>query len=135
MYDDAITGQSRFGEYFLYSVKNGTDQEYSFFAPEEVNEQIKSLKKGDRFEITKLAEKKGAKIITKYDIKIEKKIVNKPILELPKNGNSDHFYDLMLNSCRDAVKIQNELGGLMDAKSIAVTLFIARSKINGNSLQ
>ena len=38
----------------------------------------------------------------------------------------------MLTSCRDAVKIQNELGGLMDAKSLAVTLFIARSKINQN---
>lgn len=135
MYDDAITGQSRFGEYFLYSVKNGTDQEYSFFAPEEVNEQIKSLKKGDRFEITKLAEKKGAKIITKYDIEIEKKQVINPVNESPKNGNADYFYDLMLTSCRDAVKIQNELGGLMDAKSLAVTLFIARSKINGNTLQ
>jgi hypothetical protein len=38
----------------------------------------------------------------------------------------------MLTSCRDAVKIQNELGGLMDAKSLAVTLFIARSKITSN---
>ena len=27
--------------------------EYSFFAPAEVNEQIKSLRKGERFEITK----------------------------------------------------------------------------------
>ena len=43
----------------LYAVKNGTDQEYSFFAPAEVNEQIKSLRKGERFEITKLAEQKG----------------------------------------------------------------------------
>ena len=52
------------------------------------------------------------------------------------NGNTnDNFYELMLSSCKDAVKIQNELGGLMDAKSLAVTLFIARSKINGNSLQ
>ena len=37
-----------------------------------------------------------------------------------------------LSLCREAVKIQSELGGLMDAKSLAVTLFIARSKINGN---
>ncbi len=39
-------------------------QEYSFFAPAEVNEQIKSLRKGERFEITKLAEQKGMKIVT-----------------------------------------------------------------------
>lgn len=123
LFDEPMVGQSRFGEYYLYAVKNGTDQEYSFFAPAEVNEQIKTLKKGERFEITKLAEQKGTKIITKYDIKV-----------LPTTGNqlptSDNFYELMLTSCRDAVKIQNELGGLMDAKSLAVTLFIARSRLN-----
>lgn len=69
LFDEPMVGQSRFGEYFLYAVKNGTDTEYSFFAPAEVNEQIKLLKKGDRFEITKLAEQKGTKIITKYDIR------------------------------------------------------------------
>ena len=129
-----MVGQSRYGDYFLYAVKNGTDTEYSFFAPAEVNEQIKSLRKGDRFEITKHAEQKGTKIITRFDVKVEKKNLESPANEINKNS-SDNFYDLMLTSCRDAVKIQNELGGLMDAKSLAVTLFIARSKINGNSLQ
>lgn len=126
MFDEPMVGQSRFGEYYLYAVKNGTDQEYSFFAPAEVNEQIKSLRKGERFEITKLAEQKGTKIVTSY--KVEKK---SPVNDIIKNSN-DNFYELMLTSCRDAVKIQNELGGLMDAKSLAVTLFIARSKINQN---
>ena len=119
-----MVGQSRFGEYYLYAVKNGTDQEYSFFAPAEVNEQIKTLRKGERFEITKLAEQKGTKIITKYDIKILPTTIN------PQPTTNDNFYELMLTSCRDAVKIQNELGGLMDAKSLAVTLFIARSRLN-----
>lgn len=132
MYDDAITGQSRFGTYWMYTLKEQNGEEVLFFAPEEVNEQIKSLKKGDLFEITKLAEQKGTKIITKYDIKVEKKQTLNPSNELPKNGSADYFFDLMLTSCRDAVKIQNELGGMMDAKSIAVTLFISRSKINGN---
>ena len=126
LFDEPMVGQSRFGEYYLYAVKNGTDQEYSFFAPAEVNEQIKSLRKGERFEITKLAEQKGTKIVTSY--KVEKK---SPVNDIIKNSN-DNFYELMLTSCRDAVKIQNELGGLMDAKSLAVTLFIARSKINQN---
>ena len=70
LFDDPMVGQSRYGEYYLYAVKNGTDTEYSFFAPPEVNEQIKTLRKGDRFEITKLAEQKGSKIITKYDVKL-----------------------------------------------------------------
>ena len=64
-------------------------------------------------------------------LKCEKKNLESPVNEINKNSN-DNFYDLMLTSCRDAVKIQNELGGLMDAKSLAVTLFIARSKINQN---
>jgi len=131
LFDEPMVGQSRYGEYYLYAVKNGTDQEYSFFAPAEVNEQIKSLKKGQRFEITKLAEQKGMKIVTKYEIKVEKKNLESPLNEINKNTD-DTFYDLMLASCRDAVKIQNELGGLMDAKSLAVTLFIARSKITSN---
>ena len=127
LFDEPMVGQSRFGEYFLYAVKNGTDQEYSFFAPAEVNEQIKTLKKGERFEITKLAEHKGTKIVTSY--KVEKQNLESPANEIIKNS-SDNFYELMLTSCRDAVKIQNELGGLMDAKSLAVTLFIARSRLN-----
>ena len=127
LFDEPMVGQSRYGEYFLYAVKNGSDQEYSFFAPEEVNEKIKTLRKGDRFEITKLAEQKGAKIVTKYEIKVEKKT-------LVSSNTNDSFYELMLTSCKDAVRIQNELGGLMDAKSLAVTLFIARSKINGNTI-
>lgn len=123
LFDEPMVGQSRFGEYYLYAVRNGSEQEYSFFAPAEVNEQIKSLRKGERFEITKLAEQKGTKIVTSYKVENQS-----PANEINKNSN-DNFYDLMLTSCRDAVKIQNELGGLMDAKSLAVTLFIARSKI------
>lgn len=125
LFDEPMVGQSRFGEYYLYAVKNGTDTEYSFFAPAEVNEQIKTLRKGERFEITKLAEQKGTKIVTKYDIKFLPTTVQQPL-------TNDNFYELMLTSCRDAVKIQNELGGLMDAKSLAVTLFIARSRLNDN---
>ena len=76
-----MVGQSRYGDYFLYAVKNGTDTEYSFFAPAEVNEQIKTLRKGERFEITKLAEQKGTKIVTSYDVKVQKKNLESPINE------------------------------------------------------
>ncbi len=75
LFDEPMVGQSRYGEYYLYAVKNGTDQEYSFFAPAEVNEQIKSLRKGERFEITKLAEQKGTKIVTIMMLKCRRKIL------------------------------------------------------------
>jgi hypothetical protein len=135
LFDEPITGQSRYGPYWMYTLKNSQGEELLYFAPEEVNEQIKSLRKGERFEITKHAEQKGTKIITRFDVKVEKKNLESSVNELNKSNGRDYFYDLMLTSCRDAVKIQNELGGLMDAKSLAVTLFIARSKINGNSIQ
>ena len=135
LFDEPMVGQSQIWR-LLTCMQLRMEQisEYSFFAPEEVNEQIKSLRKGERFEITKLAEQKGTKIVTSYDVKVQKKNLESPVNEINKNSN-DNFYELMLSSCRDAVKIQNELGGLMDAKSLAVTLFIARSKINGNSMQ
>lgn len=132
MFDEPITGQSRYGPYWMYTLKNSLGEEVLYFAPEEVNEQIKNLRKGDRFEIIKLGEQKGAKIITRFEVKVEKKNLESPANELNKSNGTDYFYDLMLTSCRDAVKIQNELGGLMDAKSLAVTLFIARSKITPN---
>lgn len=124
--DQCLVGTSRYGEYYLYNVRNGGNDELSYFADKDVHEQIKELKRGDSVEICKRAEQKGSKIITSFDVKI---IKSEDI------SGKDNYYNLMLNSCRDAVRIQNELGGLMDAKSLAVTLFIARSKINGNSLQ
>jgi hypothetical protein len=131
LFDECVKGQSRYGDYFLYMVKDQSGVEYSLFAPEEVHEKLKDFRKGDRFSLTKEAGQNGKKIIIKFSvIKTESKQPEST------NGNTnDNFYDLMLTSCRDAVKIQNELGGLMDAKSLAVTLFIARSKINGNSMQ
>lgn len=133
LFDDPMIGQSKYGDYYLYAVLNGdSSTEYSFFAPEEVHNAMKDLRKGDRIEIVKLAEQKGTKIATKYNI-TQLPREDKPV-NVNGNNEADKYYDLMLKSCRDAVKIQSELGGLMDAKSIAVTLFIARTKLNGNGV-
>ena len=128
LFNECVKGQSRYGDYFLYMVKDQSGVEYSLFAPEEVHEKLKDLRKGDRFSLTKEAGQNGKKIVIKFSV-----IKTESRQPEAANGNTnDNFYDLMLTSCRDAVKIQNELGGLMDAKSLAVTLFIARSKINQN---
>lgn len=126
MNENCLQGTSRYGEYYLYSVRNGNGEEYSFFPDKEVHEKLKDLKRGDKVEICKRAEQKNSKIITSYDVKLLKDDATSD------NSNKDNYYDLMLTSCRDAVRIQTELGGLMDAKSLAVTLFIARSKITPN---
>jgi hypothetical protein len=138
LYDQPTVGNSQYGEYYLYSVRNGDGTtEYSFFAPIEVHEQLRVLKKGDRATILKLAEQKGSKIVTKFEVAVEKpQSFNKPETTAFKsestNSRQDNYYDLMLQSCNDAVRIQGELGGMMDAKSLAVTLFIARSRVSQN---
>ena len=45
LFDEPITGQSRYGPYWMYTLKNSQGEELLYFAPEEVNEQIKSLRK------------------------------------------------------------------------------------------
>ena len=132
--DQALIGTSRFGEYYLYNTRNEKGEELSFFPDKDVHNKLKDLRKGDKVEICKRAEQSGTKIKTLVEVKfLQNRVEN---FENAENKNSDdNFYNLMLISCKDAVRIQNELGGLMDAKSLAVTLFIARSKINGNSLQ
>ena len=134
LFDDPKIGQSQYGDFFLYAVKNGNGEEYSFFAPEEVHAKLSKLKKGNKVQITKTAEQNGKKIVTTFDVKVisnGKASDDKSNPSQPANGK-DNYYEVMLNSCRDAMKIQSELGGMFDAKSIAVTLFIARTKINGN---
>ena len=140
LYDKPTIGTSQYGEYYLYAVRNGDClTEYSMFASPEVHDKLKDLNKGCKAIITKLAEQRGNKILTKYDVAVQHtaSVVNvaetKPAQ--PSNGNviaGDNFYELMLNSCKDAVRISSELGGMMDAKSLAVTLFIARSRISAN---
>jgi hypothetical protein len=131
LFETPVVGNSSYGEYYLYAVKQGNNEEYNFFAPTELHEQMKGLHKGSKVEITKLAEQKGSKIITKYELKVLLN-GNGSNNKMEPGDSNDNYYNLMLQSCRDAVKIQNELGGLMDPKSVAVTLFIARSKLNGN---
>lgn len=131
LYDKPTVGTSQYGEYYLYTVRNGDGAtEYSFFADPTVHAKLKDLKKGAKAVVTKIAEQKGSKLVVRYEVQTEEVKTSpqtSPIIHQP----SDGFYEQMLQSCKDAMKIQTELGGLMDPKSLAVTLFIARSKTNG----
>lgn len=131
MFDDPVVGQSTYGEYFLYAVKQGNNEEYNFFAPEELHEQLKGLHKGDKVEITKSAEQKGSKIVTKFDLKLISNGNGKQKDPIP-SVNADTYFLAMLSSYQDALKIQEQLNGMVDVNRIAITLFIARSKVNGN---
>ena len=145
LYDEPISGSSQYGNYNLYAVaSNGI--EYSLFAPDVVHEQLKTLCMGESAIVTKLAAQRGNKIVTAYDVVLPKKAETvtannniKPYVELDEEPQpqvskgkvgADPTYQIMLNSLRDAVAITNELGGMVDANRIGITLFIARSKSN-----
>lgn len=134
LYDEPVTGKSQYGNYYMYAVAS-EGAEYSFFAPDEVNSELKSLRKGDKAIITKLAAQRGNKLLTTYEVKSsaakEKTAVKESTPEIPDEFlERDHFFDIMLQCYRDALEISRELNGMADPEKIAVTLFIARSKNN-----
>ncbi len=124
LYDQPKIGESQYGEYYLYAVRNGDGKEYSFFAPEEVHSQIKNLKKGDTVVVTKKAQQKDKKVVTTYEVDIPEK---KPAEEKPKNG-SNGYYEAMVESFEDAIKIQEKFNGIANINQIAISLFIQRTK-------
>jgi len=136
LYDEPIIGESQYGSYALYAVyANGS--EYAFFAPEDVHAELCDLKKGDKARITKFAVQRGRKVVTKYIVEVSNKIKQHPPAkvvedikadEVLESDTGDKHYSVMLQSYRDALKIQQELNGMASPEKIAVTLFIARSK-------
>ena len=129
--DQPLIGTSRFGEYYLYNVRNGTGEELSFFPDKEVHEKLKILKRGDKVELCKKAEQKGSKIVTTFEVKVISSSNSEPNSE--KNLITDNYFDVMLASYKDALQIQDNLGTMIDTTKISICLFIARTKINGNN--
>jgi len=130
LFDEPLVGESKFGEYYMYAVKNGNDDaEYSFFAPLKIHERLKGKsKKGTEFTITKTATQKGKRLVTDFDIKFldngkdEKKSKPKP--------DETEYYSAMLKSYEEAAKIQSKYSAV-NLNQCAVTLYISRVKTNG----
>ena len=122
LFDSPIEGESQYGKYFMYGVKNGSE-EYNFFAPLKIHQALTDKPKGTQFQITKTATQKGKKLVQDYEIKF---------LDNGKETNSDDsdYYDAMLKSYEEASKIQNKFSAV-NLNQCAVTLFIARTKTNG----
>ncbi|KUG25929.1 hypothetical protein ASZ90_004234 [hydrocarbon metagenome] len=141
LYDEPISGESQYGNYNLYAVRID-EAEYAFFPPKEVHESLKHLKAGDKAVVTKLAAQRGSKIVSAYDVSINGKsksvsdnstkpevtTLDEPVRE---ETHSDRYYEIMLQSFKDAIKISNDLNGMVEPTRVAITLFIQRTK-NGN---
>jgi len=128
LFDEPLVGESKFGEYYMYAVKNGQDEfEYSFFAPLSVHERLKDKPKGTRFQITKTATQKGKKLVTDFQIKF----LNNSEQSSPNPVQTDsELFTAMVQSYDEATKIQSKYSAV-NLNQCAVTLFIARTKTNG----
>ncbi|MCZ7603136.1 MAG: hypothetical protein M5R37_09720 [Melioribacteraceae bacterium] len=130
LFNDPIVGESQYGKYYLYAVKNGDDSEYSYFATEDVHEKIKDLKAGDSFEITKVAlhSKAKNKVVTTFDVKLLNNGHKPEVNKVAENQSS--YYSAMEKSFEEAIKLQNKFNGMANVNQIAITLFIQRTKGN-----
>ncbi len=131
LYDEPVVGKSQYGDYYLYAVKS-LETEFAFFAPEEIHTELQNLKRGDKAIVTKSAEQRGNKLVTKYIFELPNEDeLNNPVEPKPvrtsKEPQTDKLYDIMLNCYKDAARLQNEFS-MVDIEKVAITLFIARSK-------
>ena len=128
LFDEPLVGESKFGEYYMYAVKNG-EQEYSFFAPLSVHEQLRDKPKNTKFEITKTATQKGKKLIQDYQIEFLDNGIKKekdPEQKSDENG----YYEAMLKSYEDATRIQQKFNAV-NLNQCAISIFISRVGKNG----
>lgn len=126
LFDDPLVGENSFGKYYCYALGNG-ENEYSFFAPLSVHEQLKDKRKGEKFTITKTATQKGKKLVTDFEIKFSNN--NQKIA--PETGKSDsELFSAMQKSYAEATQLQAKYSAV-NLNQAAITLFIARTKSNG----
>ena len=130
--DKCYEGTNSFGPYYLYSVtQNG--EEKSFFAPPEVHQEIlqSGIKTGDVFLLRKKAVQQGKKVIAHVEFEVISKQATPPSSG---NGHSDDFKALMKTCVADAVEITKDVNSIPwqneDIRSIALTMFIQRARLN-----
>jgi len=126
LFDSPISGESQYGKYYMYGVKNG-DTEYSFFAPLKVHDALKDKPRGTRFQLTKTVTQKGKKLVQDFEIKF----LDNGEQSIPKTVQTDsELFNAMVQSYDEATKIQSKYSAV-NLNQCAVTLFIARTRTNG----
>jgi hypothetical protein len=141
MKDKPYTGESSYGPYFLYQVKDQAGAEYSFFAPAEIHQQIleAGLKAGDSFQLAKKAVQNGKRVSARLEFEALNKNAIVQVVQPPNPDDvpfdvpHDGFKQLMQRCVQEAVEIVKEVNTIPwqpeDARAIALTMFIQRSKV------
>ena len=140
LFNNAKVGESQYGMYYLYAVRNGDGNEYSFFAPEEVHEKLSEFNKGDAVVITKTAVQKGNKVVTSYDVTPDQhqglteggsKVSSNQNPPTASEQESSIYFKAMVESFEEAIKIQEKFNGMANVNQIAITIFIQKTKAGG----
>ncbi len=136
--DKPVTGSNTYGNWYLFGVEY-EGQEYSFFATEEVAKfaEANNLRKGDSLKVTKTLVKTGRKNQTGYQLEIMNKSQsvsngNGNTAVINGNGSTDD-YKIMRDCLAMGIKLQQDLGSVIDVNRIAITLFITRTKSKNGS--
>ena len=121
-------GNNSYGEWYLYNLLNGDGvTEYSYFAPQEVHDELKNLKQGTKAVITKLVANRNNKVVTTYAVEVEKEAK-----EVDMNGSmpnqTNPYLDMMIQSFEDALIIQEKYNGMANINQLSITMFIQRCK-------
>ncbi|MGA7720528.1 MAG: hypothetical protein WCA84_05050 [Ignavibacteriaceae bacterium] len=147
LFNDCIEGSNQFGKFYMYAVEVD-GEEYTFFPPAEVHDQLKLMHKGEKAVITKLAVQRGSKVATAFEVRPENKVPPQPstaaieskdnkviedaevdkIIDGAFEETTDNYYSVMLSCYTDAFRLQKELNGMIDIEKAAITLFISRTK-------
>ena len=130
--DNAATGESQYGKWFLYNVLSD-GQEQSFFAPEQIVKFISenNLKRHSELEITKKLVKNGSKNTADFLIEI---VSNGKSQDTSTNTNDTNNqkrtdYDNMVEALKEALKIRESLNSdVIVVNKIGITLFIQKCK-------
>ena len=129
--DKPFTGENSYGPYFLYSVKDSSGTELSFFAPSDVHQQIleAGLKANDSFRLSKRAVQEGKKVSTLLEFVSLKKAES---IQLSPPVKDDGFKELMRRCVQEAVEIVKEVNTISwqneDVRAISLSLFIQRTR-------
>lgn len=132
--DKCYEGTNSYGAYYLYSVEHEGEAK-SFFATPDVHQAIleSGIRTGDQFLIRKKAVQNGRKVMAKVEFEVLSK---QPLPSSNGNGNghSDDFKALMKACVAEAVEITKEVNTIPwqceDVRSIALTMFIQRARLN-----
>jgi len=133
LFDEPIVGESQYGKYYLYAVRNGNGNEYSLFAHDSVHDVLKSCPKGTEAIITKLAAQRGKKLVTTFSTEIVGENKEDDKVNRSMSDQTNPYLENMLQSFADAIKVQEKFNGMANVNQLAVTMFIQRTKSNGIS--